>query len=430
VTEVHQGRRTALSAVHLPAPHPELVLLPEAGIADLDDVAARALDNGLRRIQMLAWRDLDDPEAGGSERHAHYVASLWARAGLDVTLRTSEARQCPTRAERDGYHVLRKGKRYTVFPRSALSGLVGRRGRPDGLVEVWNGMPFLSPLWARCPRVVFLHHVHAEMWRMVLRPWRARAGELMERRVAPPLYRGTRVITLSESSRQEIVAMLGLRPSRVGVVPPGIDQLFSPGGTRSRHPLVVAVGRLVPVKRFDVLMDALAEVRRSVPELRAVIVGEGYERPALEEHRRALGAEGWLELPGYMDDAQLLDVYRRAWVLASTSQREGWGMTISEAGACGTPAVVSRIAGHIDAVDDDVSGLLVDIRAGEVSLDGRPATSTFARAVVSVITDPVLRARLGRGARARAAELTWEATAAGTLDALVDEAVAGKRPGG
>ena len=157
--------------------------------------------------------------------------------------------------------------------------------------------------------------------------------------------------------------MLGLRPSRVSVVRPGVDDAFVPGGSRSPRPLVVAVGRLVPVKRFDLLMDALAQVRRSVPDLRAVIVGEGYERARLEAHRRALGAEAWLELPGYRDDRELLDLYRGAWVLASTSQREGWGMTISEAGACATPAVVSRIAGHVDAVEDGVSGLVVDVDA-------------------------------------------------------------------
>ncbi len=255
---------------------------PWAAPAKLDEVAGRALELGLRRVQMLAWRDLDDPEAGGSERHAHHVASRWAEAGLDVTMRTSAASGHRARAERDGYHVLRKGERYSVFPRSALSGLAGRGARPDGLVEIWNGMPFFSPLWARCPRITFLHHVHAEMWQMTLRPWHARAGEFVERRLAPPLYRRTRVVTLSESSRREIVAMLGLRPARVSVVRPGIDDLFTPGGARSPHPLVVAVGRLVPVKRFDVLIDALAELRRWVPDVRAVIVGEGYERAKLE----------------------------------------------------------------------------------------------------------------------------------------------------
>jgi glycosyltransferase involved in cell wall biosynthesis len=282
--------------------------------------------------------------------------------------------------------------------------------------------------------VIFLHHVHAEMWQMTLRPWHARAGAFVERRVAPPLYRGTRLVTLSESSRREIVSMLGLPGSRVTVVPPGIDDLFAPGGTRAPRPLVVAVGRLVPVKRFDLLIDALALVRRSVPDLRAVIVGEGYERARLEAHRRSVGAEGWLELPGFKEDKELLDLYRSAWVLASTSQREGWGMTISEAGACATPAVVSRIAGHVDAVEDQVSGLVAEVgsRADGRGVRGgeRRPSSEFARSLRAVLTDRALRARLGHGARARADQLSWDTTASGTLDALVDEAVARKRPPG
>jgi glycosyltransferase involved in cell wall biosynthesis len=399
-------------------------------VPSLDEVAAHALDIGLRRLQMLAWRDLDDPEAGGSECHAHHVASLWAGAGLDVTLRTSVAPGHPPSVERSGYRVLRKGRRHTVFPRSALSGLLGTSGRPDGLVEIWNGMPFFSPVWARCPHIVFLHHVHAEMWQMVLRPWHAQVGEFIERRVAPPLYRDTRIVTLSESSRHEIVAMLKLRPSRVSVVRPGIDPWFSPGGARSPHPLVVAVGRLVPVKRFDLLMDALVEVRRRVPDLHLVIAGEGYERARLETHRHALGAVGWIELPGHVDDDELVDLYRRAWVVASTSQREGWGMTATEAAACGTPAVVSRIAGHVDAVEDGESGFVVNVGADHSRRAGDPGPIVpFVDAVGAVLTDPALRRRLGEGARHRARELTWEATAAGTLQALVDEAVAGKRPG-
>ncbi len=152
--------------------------------------------------------------------------------------------------------------------------------------------------------------------------------------------------------------MLGLRPGRVRVVPPGIDPVFTPGTARAgAHG--GGGGAVVPVKRFDVLMDALVQVKRHIPGLRAVIVGEGYERARLEAHRRSLGAEGWIDMPGFMDQASLVEIYRSAWALASTSQREGWGMTISEAGACATPAVVSRIAGHLDAVEDGVSGLVV-----------------------------------------------------------------------
>lgn len=97
-------------------------------------------------------------------------------------------------------------------------------------------------------------------------------------------------------------------------------------------------------------------------------------------------------------------------------------MSVTEAAACGTPSVVSRIAGHVDAVESEVSGLVVSLPA--------PARSaTFAEAMRTVLVDPALRARLGQAALRRAGELSWEATAAGTLDALVDEAVARKRPG-
>jgi glycosyltransferase involved in cell wall biosynthesis len=391
-------------------------------LADRDVLAAIAAEAGLRRVHFVAWRDLDDPEAGGSELHAHHVASLWSEAGLDVTFRTSAVAGAPAALTRDGYRVLRRAGRYGIFPGAVWEGL--RQGyRPgDALVEIWNGMPFFSPLWAHCPSVVFLHHVHAEMWGMVLPPWMARIGYAVEHRVAPPVYRRSRLITLSESSKREIVERLHLSSDRIEVAPPGIDPQFSPGGERSPVPLVVAVGRLVPVKRFHLLIDALIELRGQIPDLRATIAGEGYERPALEARIRAAGAESWISLCGYVPDDDLVELYRRAWVVASASQREGWGMTVTEAGACGTPAVATRIGGHEDAVVDGRSGLLID------------DPSELATAIGKVLRDEVLRRRLGHGALEHSARFTWEVTAVATLAVLADEAGAagrlkGPRPG-
>jgi glycosyltransferase involved in cell wall biosynthesis len=292
----------------------------------------------------------------------------------------------------------------------SASGEILRPNRRDGLVEIWNGMPFFSPVWATGPRIVFLHHVHAEMWQLTLPPKLAALGRFVEQSLAPPLYRRTRIVTLSDSSRDEIVSMLKLDRGRVTVVPPGVEDRFSPGGTRSEEPLVVAVGRLVPVKRFDALIDVLAKLHVDHPSMRAVIVGEGYERDRLIAQRREIGAQDWLEMPGKLTDDEVVNLYRRAWVLVSASLREGWGMTVTEAGACGTPAVATRIAGHADAIVHGASGVLVDDPAALVASLG------------DLITNRAARARLAEGARRHASRFTWEATASGTLVALVDEA--------
>jgi glycosyltransferase involved in cell wall biosynthesis len=401
-------------------PDPALDSLRDAAPDAVPDLAEIAAAAGLRSVHLLAWRDLDDDEAGGSEVHASTIARLWAAAGIDVTMRTSAAVGHPYSSQRDGYRVVRRAGRYAIFPRAAFSGALGRGGRPDGLVEVWNGMPFFSPLWARCPRIVFLHHVHAEMWDMALRqPYLARLGKLVELGLAPPLYRHSRVVTLSPSSREEIVARLGLPPLNITVAPPGVDGRFAPGGHRCPHPLVAAVGRLVPVKQFDVLIDSLVKLRASHPALEAVIAGDGLERGALVARVRAAGATGWLRLPGRLSDAELIALYRRAWVVTSASVREGWGMTLTEAAACGTPAVATAIPGHSDAIRHGTSGLLVTDRRGLV------------QGLDAVLSKPALRHRLGRGALSRAASLTWEATACSTLTALAGEAERlGRRPDG
>lgn len=376
-------------------------------IAKIGDLAAAA---GLRRIHVLCWRDLDDVEAGGSEVYTAHVARLWAEAGLEVTVRSSFAQGQPRIVDRDGYRVVRKAGRYLVFPRSVAAELAGRMGPRDAVVEHWNGLPFLSPLWERNAAIAVLHHVHGEMWKMVLgdeAPTLARAGELFEARVAPLVYRRRGLVTVSQSSKDEIVSRLHIRPERITVVSPGIDEGFVPGGERSPHPHVTAVGRLVPVKNHDLLLRACAVAREAIPDLTLSIVGQGYERGRLDDLVRELDAEQWVTFTGHLREDELIDLYQRSWVVASTSSHEGWGMTLTEAAACGTPAVATRIAGHADSVVDGTSGLLVDGRA-----------ESFAGGLTRVLGDQALRQRLAAGALERATELTWEATASGLMRAL------------
>ncbi|MCB0976280.1 MAG: glycosyltransferase family 4 protein [Acidimicrobiales bacterium] len=363
----------------------------------------------MKRIHVLAWRDLDDVDAGGSEVHAHEISRLWAEAGIEVVHRTSFAQGQPVRTRRAGYEVVRRGGRHMVFPRAAAAEALRRNGRRDALIEIWNGMPFFSPLWARGPRVVFLHHVHAEMWKMALPPAVARMGDAIESRLGPRLYSRSRMVTLSPSSKSEMTE-IGFKDELVDVVPPGVDPRFTPGGAPSERPLVVAVGRLVPVKRFDRLIRAVVSARGAVPNLNLEIVGTGPERESLGRLVAELEADDVVTFRGHVEDDELVDSYRRAWAVASSSVREGWGMTLTEAAACGTPAVATRIAGHADAVLDGRTGLLADD-------DGELVTN-----LVRIMTDAPLRERLGAAALDHASTLTWMNTATQIMRILADEA--------
>lgn len=366
-------------------------------------------EHGLERIHLLAWRDLADEEAGGSEIHASEIAQRWAAAGIDVLMRSSRVVGAATREERDGYRVVRRGGRHLVFLDAPLQELLRRDGRRDGLVEVWNGIPFFTPVWARGPRVTFIHHVHEDMWADSVSRRLAPVGRAIETRLAPALYRRTRILTPSSSSGADIVRRLGLPAGNITTVPNGVNAVFSPGGERSPRPTVLTVARLVPHKRIELLIDACARIRADLPALRLVIVGDGYARADLERAAATVEGDGWIEFAGRVDDEALRDHYRASWVVASASSAEGWGLTLSEAAATGTAVVATRIPGHLDVVVDQGSGLLVE-------------PDDLADALRRVLTEPDLRRTLELGAIERTKALTWDQTALGVLQGLVDDA--------
>jgi len=368
-------------------------------IAELQMLVGQIRDAGVRRVHVLAWRDLDDPDAGGSEVHADHLMRRWAAAGLDVLHRTSAGLGIPATARRNGYEVVRRGSRFTVFPRTVLAELVRRMGRFDGLVEIWNGVPWFSPVWCRRPRITIIHHVHGPMWDQILpRPF-AGLGRTLETRLAPPFYRRTEVVTPSDSTRDELLA-IGFEPRRVTAVDNGVEPFFTPGERRYDVPTIVATARLAPVKRFGMLIEAAAAARATIPDLQVRIIGEGPERAVLQDWIRRHDAASWVTLVGYVPHDRLAGEYRRAWIVASASIAEGWGLALTEAAACGTPAVATDIPGHRSSVIDGVTGLLA------------PPDQLAAR-FVEVLGDPARRERLGAAALRRARTLTWDASALG-----------------
>ena len=376
---------------------------------DLSPLVAQLAELGVRRIHSFAWRDLDDPEAGGSEVHADEIFRRWVAAGLVLAHRTStfDQRRAFTR---HGYGVTQAGGRIGVLARTPLHEILRGRRAADAVVDIWNGVPWWSPLWFRGPRITWLHHVHGPMWRQSFPAPAAAVGRAVEAQVASRVYRRETVVTLSESSRAEI-EHIGIRPDVIRVIEPGIADVFVPDPLRrSPTPLVVAVGRLAPVKRYLELLAAMAVARHDVPDLAVEIVGDGPDSAALHQWISANAAAGWVTLRGRISDAEVVAAYQRAWLVASASVAEGWGMALTEAAACGTPSIATDIAGHRDAVRAGVSGTLV---AQPVDLAG---------AAVGLLRDPDALHRLRLGAMQVAAELTWDRAALRHLRVLVDVA--------
>ena len=375
-----------------------------------ETVRARAADAGIRHVHVFAFRDLEDPEAGGSEEHATQVCAHLALAGLDVTLHTGRVDGAPREVTRYGFRVRRRGGRLGVFVAAPFDEIARRMGPCDGIIEIFHGVPFFAPLWSRKPQIGLVHHVHLGTWDMLLPGPLGKVGELVERFAVPLVYRKRALVTAALSARDEIVEHYHADPAKIAIAYHGVDPRFAPGGERSPRPLVLAVARMMPQKGLDDLLPALVDVRARVPDVEAVVIGDGPHRARLEALAVSLGATSWLRFVGRVTDDELVDWYQRAWVAASASKREGFGLTLTEAAACGTPVVATRIAGHLDAVDEGHSGLLVDDNA------------ELTAAIVRVLTDAPLRAALGAGALEHAAKFTWEASAAALFGALCDEA--------
>ncbi|MEV6302348.1 glycosyltransferase family 4 protein [Actinoplanes sp. NPDC051861] len=348
-----------------------------------------------RSVVFLNWRDTRNPEGGGSEVYTERVAAELVRHGHRVTLFCAAHDDAPAdETLPSGVRVVRRGSRHTVYLRAFLAYVTGKLGRPDVLVDVCNGVPFLSPLYARCPTVVVVHHVHREQWRVVLGPVCGRVGWWMESVAGPYVYRRCRYVTVSAATRDEL-AGLGVDPGRITVVPNGLSPVPVRRVARTPYPCLVVLGRLVPHKRVEIALRALV----ALPQARLIVVGRGWWERELRQRAAALGVAERTQFTGYVSECEKYRLLTAGWVVLVPSVKEGWGLTILEAGACGTPAIAFRQAGGVrDAILDGHTGLLADDFEDLVAQTRR------------LLTDRGLRQRMGAEARAYAGGFTWSLT--------------------
>lgn len=350
------------------------------------------------RVLLLNWRDLAHPEAGGAEKYLVTVAEGLAAKGHHVTFRTAHYPGALHEETVNGVHYVRAGGKYSIYPRSLIAQLT-RRHRADVVVDVQNGVPYLSPLVRRAPVVNLVHHVHQEQWPVLFPARVAAAGWWMESRLAPVVYRRRRYVAVSPSTRRELGEQ-GVDPELVEIIHNGTDAVPDVRHQRTTQPSMVVVGRLVPQKRVEVALEALALLLPDFPGLTLTIVGSGWWEPELRRRAAELGLEPRVHFTGYVSEDEKHELLAQAWVHALPSLKEGWGLVIVEAGIHGTPTVAFRSAGGpADAIVDQRTGFLVD-----------DSVAAFTAALRRILADAQLRAELGAGAQEWVSRFRWEHT--------------------
>ena len=364
-------------------------------------------------VVFFNWRDTRNPEGGGSERYVEQMARGIVEHGGSATVFCAAHDRAPADEVVDGVRFVRRGTKMAVYLRGVEHLLLRRFGRVDLVVDVQNGLPFFTRLATRVPVVVLVHHVHREQWPVVYPGLTGRLGWWIERWLAPRLYRRSQYVAVSRATRDELV-LLGVDRDRIAVVHNGTEPPPDVTSTRSPYPTVCVVGRLVPHKRVEHAIEAVASLRAEIPDLRLLVVGDGWWHDELVDAVKALDVVDAVTMTGHVSEQRKHELYAESWVMALPSLKEGWGLVVGEAGMHGAPTVAYTSAGGTqESVAHGWSGLLVDDQAA------------FTGALRDVLTDAELRRRLGTGARLVADGYTWRHSR-GSFAQVVHDVLAGR----
>lgn len=368
------------------------------------------------RILLVNWQDPENPHAGGAELHLFELFSRLAAKGHRVHLVCSGWAGAPAAAQVRGLSVERHGGRHSFA-------LLGRRAVRRALVrENWdivvediNKLPLFLATLTHLPFCGIVPHLFGTT-AFQEAAWPMAAAVALAERPIPRLYRHAGFHAISESTRDDLIAR-GVAPERIRVIHPGIDTAsYTPaaGLDRTQPPTFLYVGRLKRYKGVEVAIRALALVRRNRPDLSLDIAGTGDDAGRLRRLAGTLGIAEAVRFHGFVSETTKRDLLRTATANIFPSPKEGWGLTVMEAAACGTPSLASDSPGLRDSVRDGVTGYLVP--------HGDPAA--LAERMRELANDPALVARLGGAARAHACAWSWDDAAAAT-EAHLAELIAG-----
>ncbi|MEV5024278.1 glycosyltransferase family 4 protein [Sphingobium sp. LMA1-1-1.1] len=351
--------------------------------------------------------------AGGSEHIVSLLCNHFAAQGWSITLIVFEEASAPSYyAYHPQVRILRLGmkSRRRAVATGALAMLRRQRllrralkaVRPELVVSFLTRTNILSLLAARSLHIPVIVSERNN-------PALQTVGPVWSRLRQMTYPRSVGLITMTQGAMDWFKGAMDVEG---WVIPNPVPPAGAAPDRRSDGHTIGAVGRLVPQKGFDLLLDAFAHVAQRIPDWKLVIWGEGPERAALERQRDRLGLADRVSLPGVTEKPG--DWVPRTDLFVLSSRFEGWGIVVGEAMGAGLPVVSFDCQwGPAEMIEHDRSGLLVPNGDG----------AALGESIVALCNDPARRAALGQAARERIADFghdqvlaRWQSVITSVLD--------------
>ncbi|MFH0989041.1 MAG: glycosyltransferase family 4 protein [bacterium] len=361
------------------------------------------------KILVLNWQDINNPFAGGAEVQLHEIFKRIVAKGHAVTLYCCHYRGALKEEVIDGIRVIRSGSRnlfnFTVAPRYRKQ---FRHEGYDIVVDDINKIPFYTPQFIQEPLVGIVHHLFGQSIFLETSLPAALYVALAERR-ATKVYRTTPIAVVSESTKQELIGY-GFSADNLFIVQNCVDHtLYHPiPGSEKDNFLLGSLGRIKKYKSIDHLLKAFKIVLGEVPQAKLMIIGDGDARQELERLTKDLKIERAVQFTGHVAAQEKVRLLNRMDVIVNCSVKEGWGLTVIEANACGVPVIASDVPGLRDSVIDEKTGFLYEY--GNIE--------QLAEKILLVLRDEHLRNRLSEQSLQWAHSFNWEDSTQKMLDVM------------
>ncbi len=362
------------------------------------------------KLLVINWQDWKNSLGGGAEVYLYEIFSRILKKGHEITLLVSRPEGSPRYENLEGFEVYRIGRRNNfnfVVPAAVRSLL--RHHQYDLIVDDLNKIPFYTPAFIKKRHFGLMMHLFRKDIYKEVGFIRATYVLLTETLISL-FYRNTPFAVLSESSKQDLIK-LGLKDKNISIVYCGIDRnKFKLAEGRKKFGTILYMGRLKRYKSVHHLIKGIPILLKRRKDFKVIIAGDGDARAELVSLVKSENIQPWVEFKYDVSEEEKVALYQQAWLLVQPSVKEGWGLTVIEAGACGTPSIAARSPGLIESVKDGETGILYPYGDIRRMVDG----------IDRLLTDQKKWREFSRAAIKWADQFSWEKSAA-ILESILKE---------